>query len=124
MLILITHILIYCIDFSQKGGLFLLYENCVNQLEKLNELLNFQERRNFFNKIQDIHLNTSIKIVESILAKTYEFEFSYEDLAEVITITANIISLLDVSEEVHEHLHLMNTSAMELKQSTIHLANN
>lgn len=102
----------------------MLYENCINQLEKLNELLNFQERRNFFNKIQDIHLNTSIKIVESILAKTYEFEFSHEDLAEVITITTSIISLLDVSEEVHEHLHLMNTSAMELKQSTIHLANN
>ena len=102
----------------------MLYENCVNQLEKLNELLNFQERRNFFNKIQDIHLNTSIKIVESILAKTYEFEFSYEDLAEVITITANIISLLDVSEEVHQHLNVMTKSAMELKQSTIHLANN
>lgn len=102
----------------------MLYENCINQLEKLNELLNFQERRNFFNKIQDIHLNTSIKIVESILAKTYEFEFSYEDLAEVITITANIISLLDVSEEVHQHLNVMTKSAMELKQSTIHLANN
>ena len=102
----------------------MLYENCINQLEKLNELLNFQERRNFFNKIQDIHLNTSIKIVESILAKTYEFEFSYEDLAEVITITANIISLLDVSEEVHQHLNLMTTSAMELKQSNLNLVNN
>lgn len=99
----------------------MLYENCINQLEKLNELLNFQERRNFFNKIQDIHLNTSIKIVDSILAKTYEFEFSYDDLAEVITITANIISLLDVSEEVHEHLKLMTESAIELKKHNLNL---
>lgn len=101
----------------------MLYEDCINQLEKLNELLNFQERRNFFNKIQDIHLNTSIKIVESILAKTYEFEFSYDDLAEVINITASIISLLDVSEEVLNHLDLMKQSATELKKHNINLVN-
>lgn len=101
----------------------MLYEDCINQLEKLNELLNFQERRNFFNKIEDIHLNTSIKIVESILKKTYEFEFSYDDLAEVINITSSIISLLDVSEEVHDHLNLMKKSAIELKKHNINLVN-
>lgn len=101
----------------------MLYEKCISQIEKLNELLVFQERRNFFNKIQDIHLNSSIKIVETILKKSYEFEFSHEDLAEVINITSNIISLLDVSNEVHQHLSSMKESSIELKKHSLNLVN-
>lgn len=99
----------------------LLYETCISQIEKLKDLLVFQERRNFFNKIQDIHLNSSIKIVETILNKSYEFEFSYEDLAEVINITLSMIGLLDVSKDVHDHLSLMKQSSIELKKQSLNL---
>ena len=97
----------------------MLYDNCIQQIEKLKELLVFQERRNFFNKFEDKHLNASLKIVESILDKSYKFEFSYEDLAEVIKITTQIVSLLNITTETKEHLNKMNEYAEELKLSNL-----
>lgn len=102
----------------------MIYEESINQFEKLKNLLIFQERRNFFNRIEDKHLNASIKIVEAILNKSYDFEFSYIDLSEVITITVQIISLLNISDEVKEHLNLMKESSIELKKHNLDFINN
>ena len=94
----------------------MIYEESINQFEKLKELLVFQERRNFFNKIEDKHLNASIKVVEAIINKNINHEFSYTDLAEITTITVRIISLLKISDEVKEHLKIMNRQAIKLKE--------
>lgn len=99
----------------------MLYEESINQFEELKNLLVFQERRNFFNKIEDKHLNASIKIVDVVLNKSQQFEFSHSDLAEVIDITTQIISLLDITDDIKEHIKTMKSSAIELKKRNIDL---
>lgn len=97
----------------------MVYEECINQFAKLKELLIFQERRNFFNKIEDKHLNASIKVVDAVLEKSSTCEFEYNDLAEIIKITVQIISLLNISDEVKEHLRYMNNYANKLKEKNL-----
>lgn len=97
----------------------MVYQECINQFEKLKELLVFQERRNFFNKIEDKHLNASIKVVDAIIDKNKTCEFAYSDLSEIITITVQIISLVNVSDEAREHLAQMKEFALELKKNNL-----
>lgn len=97
----------------------MIYEESINQFEKLKNLLVFQERRNFFNKKVDKHLNASIQIVDAILNKSYDCEFSYSDLSDVISITIQILSILNISDEIREHLNIMKLSSIELKKQNI-----
>ena len=110
-------IIINCIE----GGLHLIYNEGIRHFEKLRDLLVFQERRNFFNKIEDMHLNASINIIETILNKSKECEFSYSDLAEIVTITTRIIDMLNVSDDVKKHIQEMNLYSLRLKVADFNL---
>lgn len=99
----------------------MIYDECMNQFETLRELLSFQERRNFFNKIEDKHLNASIKVIDAVIEKNSTCEFEYNDLAEIITITVQIISLLNVSDETREHLKHMHQYAKKLKKESLNI---
>lgn len=101
----------------------MLYEKAIQLFEELKELLNFQERRNFFNRKQDIHINSSIKIIDTILEKNQNTEFNNDDLADVINIVVQIISILDIDDTIREHLNKMLITATELKQNTLTLKN-
>lgn len=97
----------------------MIYKECMNQFAKLKELLVFQERRNFFNKIEDKHLNASIKVIDAVIEKNSTCELEYNDLAEIMNITVKIISLLNVSDEVKEQLKSMNRYAIKLKENNL-----
>lgn len=99
----------------------MLYEKAIQLFEELKELLNFQDRRNFFNRKQDIHITSCIKIIDTILEKNQSTEFDNEDLASVIAIVVQIISILDVDDTIREHLNKMIFTATELKDNNIKL---
>ena len=101
----------------------MLYEESLQLFEELKELLNFQERRNFFNRKQDIHIISCIKIIDTILEKNQNTEFNNDDLADVINIVVQIISILDINDTIREHLDKMLIASTELKKNTLTLKN-
>ena len=97
----------------------MLYDECIENIAKLKELLVFQERRNFFNRTKDVHLDASISVVDAILNKTCKCEFSNSDLSDVINITSQIISMLNISEEIKEHILYMQSLSKKLREQNI-----
>lgn len=74
------------------------YESTLILLEDLHSKLVFQERRNFFQRKEDNHLIISIKILETILDRIYNNELNEEELFEIVHITSNMISLLNLPQ--------------------------
>lgn len=99
----------------------MLYEKVLNIFLELKEQLVFQERRNFFNQKKDKHLIQSIEIINCIIEKTNKFEFSYKDLAEVITITVKIVGLLEVTDETKDLLKSLNKYKVTLEKQYFEL---
>ena len=94
----------------------MIYKETINQLNILLDKLQFQERRNFFNRVTDTHLNCSIGILETILERESNNKFSAKDLSEIVLITTKMFSILNLNPDTMETINNLQKASLLLKR--------
>lgn len=80
------------------------------QIEELYELFRFQERRNFFNRISDIHIDSCTDILHNILSNIHNKSIQPNEIINLATLIVQICSSSHLHQEIKEHIDVLHST--------------
>lgn len=78
----------------------------LDKLSKLYDKIYFQERRNFFNNIEDIHINQLLKVIDASIQKINNKAFGVQESKELTQILFTISENVDLYPDTLEYIKI------------------